>query len=179
VLTIWLLRLLVVVALVLLCVAAGSYAPAFAVTLVWGMTGLTFWAFLIGALRLPRFLLPVGRLEPAIYRRLGVGFVKKLVATRTWPVLNGFPPPEKLAGDQEALDRAEFTMQGAEVCHGAAFLLVLPVALFFLVNGRTAEVMWILAFNILLHAYPVMLQRSNRWRVQKVRQRRQVPGAEG
>jgi hypothetical protein len=29
--------------------------------------------------------------------------------------------------------------------------------------------MWIVAFNVLLNGYPVMLQRANRWRVQQIR----------
>jgi hypothetical protein len=35
--------------------------------------------------------------------------------------------------------------------------------------GNVSFAVWTLIFNILLNGYPVMLQRSHRWRIQKVR----------
>jgi hypothetical protein len=170
----WRLRILVLASIVLLCLIAGSGAPALALTLVWGPTGLFLLAFMRGALRLPRFLEPVNPFEPVLYRWLGVGLAKRIVATRLWPTLNGFDPPERLKASQESLERAEFTMMGAEICHGAAFISMFPVALFFLAVGRIPETFWILVFNLLLHGYPVVLQRANRWRIRQVNAHRRV-----
>jgi hypothetical protein len=167
----WGLRILVFASILLLCIMAGSSSPALALMLVWAPMGLVFFALTRGGLRLPRFLEPVKPIEPVLYRCLGVGLVKWIVATRTWPMLNGFDPPEKLKTSQESLDRAELTMRNAEVCHGALFILMFPVALCFLAVGRIPEVFWILGFNLLLHGYPVMLQRVNRLRIQQVRTR--------
>jgi hypothetical protein len=152
-----------------ICVFFGSSAPAFALMLVWAPMGLAFIAFKRGALHLPRFLVPVKKIEPMLYPWLGVGLVKRIVATRIWPMLNGFDPPETLKKRKGCLDRAELAMTEAEVCHGTLFILLLPVALGFLAVGRTPEAYWILAFDLLLHGYPVMLQRANRWRVQQAR----------
>ena len=170
----WGLRILAIASLVLLCFVAGSGTPALALSLVWGPTGLFLVAFMRGALRLPRFLEPVKPFEPVLYRWLGVGLVKRIVATPMWPMLNGFDPPERLKASQESLEHAELSMMGAEVCHGAAFILMLPVALYFLAVGRMAEVCWILVFTLLLHGYPVMLQRANRWRIRQVNAHRRV-----
>jgi hypothetical protein len=43
------------------------------------------------------------------------------------------------------------------------------VALFYMAVGRFAEAAWIIAFNLVLNGYPVMLQRVHRWRIQKIR----------
>jgi hypothetical protein len=166
---VWGLRILIVASILLLSMMVGSSAPALALMLVWAPMGLVYVFYTRGALRLPRFLVPVKRIEPVLYGSLGVGLVKKIVTTRIWPMLNGFDPPEKLKAGPEALGRAELTMIGAEVCHGTLFVLMLPVALYFLCVGRIPEVFWILIFALVLHGYPVMLQRSNRWRIQQIR----------
>ena len=166
---VWGLLILIIAGIMFLCVIAGSSAPALGLTLAWVPNLLFLLALQRGALRLPRFLVSVKPIEPVLYRWVGVGLVKRIVATRMWPLLFGADPPEKLKNNQESLDRAELMMMGAEVCHGATFILMFPVALYFLAVGRISEVFWILGFNLLLNGYPVMLQRTNRWRIQQVR----------
>lgn len=77
--------------------------------------------------------------------------------------------PPKLKNRQELLDRIDLSTSGAEVCHGATFILAFCVALFYLVTGQFQAAAWIFGYNMLLNGYPVMLQRTNRWRVQQVR----------
>jgi len=83
--------------------------------------------------------------------------------------MHGIQPHPKPTNRQELLDRIELSTMGAEVCHGATFLLAFLVALLLLAVGKFPEAMWIVAFNMFLNGYPVMLQRANRWRVQQVR----------
>lgn len=166
---IWGLRLLLLVSLISLCWLAGSGFPALAFALAWGPNALFLVAFMRGALRLSRILVPIRPIEPVLYRWVGVGLVKRIVATRMWPLLNGFEPPPKTRNRQELLARIELSTKGAEVCHGVTFILVLFASLLWLAAGRFSEAMWIFAFNLLLNGYPVMLQRVNRWRVQQVR----------
>jgi hypothetical protein len=83
--------------------------------------------------------------------------------------MNGQEPPPKPSNPQELLVRIDLSTRGAEVCHGATFMLVFLVALFLLAVGQLPEAGWIVAFNVLLNGYPVMLQRANRWRVQQIR----------
>src|SRR5690606_715566 len=122
-----------------------------------------------GALHLPGFLDSVHPVEPVLYRLVGVGFVKRIVATRVWPLMNGWEPPPKPRNRQDLMDRIESVTRGAEVCHGATFILASLVALFLLALGQFAEAAWIVAFNVLLNGYPVLLQRVNRSRVQQIR----------
>jgi hypothetical protein len=166
----WGLRTLFFLSIALLCWLAGSPFPSLAFALAWCPNGLFLLAYMRGVLRLPRFLVPVRRIEPALYRWIGVGIVKRIVAAPIWPILNGFAPPPKPENRHELLDRTDLATKLAEVCHGAAFILALFVALFYLAVGLFSEAMWILLFNLLLNGYPVMLQRVNRWRVQQVRE---------
>ena len=166
----WGLRLLFLGSLVVLpCALAGSSFPAFAFAVTWGPNGLFLVLFMRGALSLPRFLVSVQPVEPVLYRWVGVGFVKRIVATGTWPLMHGWKPPPKPRNHEELLNRVESSTIGAEVCHGAAFIFALLVALFFLAVGQFPEAVWVVAFNMLLNGYPVMLQRVNRWRVQQIR----------
>lgn len=154
---------------VLPCELADTGFPAIAFALAWSPNGLFLIWFTRGALPLPRILVAVHPLEPVLYRWIGVGLVKRIVATRLWPLMHGWKPPPKPAEVRELLDRVESATIGAEVCHGAAFMLASLVALFLLAVGRFSEAMWIIGYNVLLNGYPVMLQRANRWRVQQIR----------
>jgi hypothetical protein len=166
----WGLRILLLGSIVVLpCALAGSPFPSLAFALAWGPDGLFLLWLVRGAMHLPRFLVPVRPIEAVLYRWVGVGLVKRVVATRMWPLLNGQPPPPKPKNCQELLDRIEVATKGAEVCHGATFMLANFFALLYLAVGLLSKAVWILAFKLLLNGYPVMLQRVNRWRVQQVR----------
>jgi hypothetical protein len=166
---VWTLRVLIVSAIVLLCAWAKSGIPSWGVCIAWSPNGLFLWAFMRGTLRFPRFLEPVHRVEPVIYRWLGVGLVKRIVANRVWPMLHGVTPPSKPSARADFLDRIELDMKTAEICHAATFVLASCVAAYYLADGRASVAIWISVFNVALNAYPVMLQRSNRWRMQQAR----------
>ena len=166
---VWGLRILVIVGIAFLCSLADSGNPALAFALAWGPNGLFFVAFMRGALHLLRFLDPVRPIEPVLYHWVGVGLVKRLVTTRVWPMLVGIEPSPKPVNRREFLDRTELSTKGAEICHGATFILAFSVALFCLAVGRISAAVWILVFNMALNGYPVMLQRSNRWRIHQIR----------
>jgi len=148
---------------------AGSPFPALAFGVTWGPNGLFLLWLMRGALGLPRFLVSVHPMEPVLYRFLGVGLVKRIVATRIWPLMIGWKSHPKPRNRQELLDRIESASKGAEVCHGATFILAFSVALLLLAIGYSTEGALVAGFNLLLNGYPVMLQRVNRWRVQQIR----------
>jgi len=104
-----------------------------------------------------------------LYRWLGVGFIKLIVANQVWPMVHGFEPPPKPKDRADFLLRIELGMKGAEICHAATFLLATCIAAYYLGTGRGPVALWIMGFNVLLNAYPVMLQRSNRRRMQQFR----------
>ena len=85
-----------------------------------------------------------------LYRWAGVGIVKRIVETRIWPLMHGFEPPPMLRNRQELLNRIESATLGAEVCHGASFILAFLVALLFLAVGQFTEAVWIVAFSELI-----------------------------
>lgn len=166
---IWVLRISLITAIVLLCVWAKSGIPSWAIAIAWSPNGLFLALFTRGTLRLPRFLEPVHRIEPVLYRWLGVGFVKLIVANEVWPMLHGFEPPPKPKDREEFLTRIEQSMRGAEICHAATFVVASCIAAYYAMTGRASVAIWITVFNVALNAYPVMLQRSNRWRMQQGR----------
>ena len=166
---VWGLRILVFASLMFLCSLAGSGIPAMAFGLAWGPNVLFLFLTMRGTLQLPRFLVPVQPIEPVIYRWVGVGLAKRIVATRMWPLMHGSEPPPRLSNRQDLLDRTAQDTKIAEVCHGATFIVVNLFVLFYLVVGRFSDGLWSLAFNVLLNGYAVMAQRVNRWRVQEAR----------
>jgi hypothetical protein len=166
---VWGLRLLVFGGVALLCLMAHSGIPAVAFALVWGPNYPFFGAAMVGALRLPRFLVPVHSIEPTVYRWVGVDIIKWIVTTRAWLMLVGLEPPRKLSSRHAFLDRTEQVTKGAEICHGASFVFASCIALCCLAIGGNSAAVWILAFNIALNGYPIMLQRSIRWRVHRLR----------
>jgi hypothetical protein len=175
--TVWALRTLVLAFIVFLCVAASSLSPAFAFAVAWGPSVLFALAFLSGALRFPALLNSVHPIEPVLYRWLGVGLVKRLVATRVWPAFVGVVPPPNPTNRSDFVDRIEHSTQGAEISHWPTLVLASGIALLCLVAGRGSVAAWILVFNVLLNAYPIMLQRLNRWRLQEIRANPRLRGS--
>ena len=174
---VWGLRILVIAGLVALCALAGSSNPTIAFSLAWGPNGLFLMAYTKGALRLPRLLERVHPIEPALYHLLGAGLVKRVVATRMWPLLIGFddlPPKPRNRG--ALIAHVDEMTKGAEVCHAATFILAGVVGVVCLAYERYSAAFWIFVFNFALNGYPVMLQRANRWRVQQIRSPRTIPG---
>jgi hypothetical protein len=123
---------------------------------------------MVGALQLPGLLEPVHPIEPTLYRWFGVGWIKKLVTSRAWLMLVGLEQPQKATSRHALLNRTELVTKGAEICHGAALVFASCIAILCIAGGEIATAVWILSFNFALNGYPIMLQRSNRWRVQQV-----------
>jgi hypothetical protein len=163
------LRALVLVFVAVLCVTTDSLEPAIAFALTLGPSILFVAAFMAGALPFPSFLNSVRPLEPVLYQWLGVGLVKRVVATRIWPVLVGVVPPPRPTDRTEFLNSVERSTHGAEICHWPTFVLACGVAILCFVFGRVSLAAWIMAFNVILNGYPIMLQRSNRWRLHRIR----------
>jgi hypothetical protein len=165
---VWLLRFAFTAVLVVLAAASsGMAALAFAVSS--GANLLFLRLFMRGSLSLPRVLEQVHEIEPVIYHWLGVGLVKRIVATRLWPVLIGFDPPPQSKSRQDLLNRTEMAARGAEVCHAATFALTSLVGLVFLSVDNVTAAVWIAGCSVVLDGYPVMMQRCHRWRVQCIR----------
>ena len=102
-----------------------------------------------------------------VYERLGIRLFKRLV--RRGP-LALFSPTLHLPRDKTvpALRKLETEMRKAETGHVLASLVTLLFAGYALLQGWFDAVAWLLAFNILINGYPVMLQRYNRMKLQEL-----------
>jgi hypothetical protein len=165
----WGLRLLVIGTITLLCLLTDSVFPAIGFALTWIPNYPLFIAAAGGVLRLPRRLAKVHFIEPVLYRWAGVGLVKRIVTTRAWLLMVGLEAPEGQTTRRNQMERIELLTKGAEVVHGAAFVFAASMALLCVAIGGVPAAVWIAAFNLGLNGYPVMLQRSNRWRLQQIR----------
>jgi hypothetical protein len=61
--------------------------------------------------------------------------------------------------------------RSAEAGHGIIFLLMLGLTLYALARGWWDAVGWLMLFNIIFNAYPVLLQRYNRIRLIRIIER--------
>ncbi len=96
-----------------------------------------------------------------VYESLGIRLFKRLV--RRGPLSIFSPtlrfPKEKTISTLRHLDSE---MQKAETGHVLIFILMLLFSSYSLLRGWFDGVGWMLAFNIIINGYPIMLQRYNR-----------------
>jgi hypothetical protein len=96
-----------------------------------------------------------------IYERLGVRFFKRLI--RRGP-LAAFNPDLHLPAERspERLAHLEGRMRDAEAAHLILFVATLGPAVHAAARGWWTSAALILAFDVVMNGYPVMLQRYNR-----------------
>src|SRR5512139_628434 len=167
---------LVTIGVVLLIVwsldAFGFRSPVFAFLLNWLAMS---WVALAGQaipFALPARYYDIKTFERTgrVYERLGVPLFKKLV--RRGP-LAIFSPTLRLPKVKTitALQHLDHEMRKAEAGHVYVFLLMLVFTGYALLNRWFDAVVWMLAFNVLINGYPIMLQRYNRIMLQDLIQR--------
>jgi hypothetical protein len=146
--------------------ACGPRSAGFAFLLVWSIM---CWATLVLRLypvRLPSayYELGPGERDGRRYERLGVLVAKRLL--RRGP-LSVFNPKLHLPAvrDAQAFAQLDAAMRGAETNHVIMFLIVLLAIAHAILRGWWDAAAWTLLFNVLINAYPVMLQRYNRGRL--------------
>jgi hypothetical protein len=181
------LKKLVVLALVTLAAVAlilwsldafGFRSPTFAFLLNWLAMS---WVAIAG--QAVHFSLPQGyyHIQPFertghMYERLGVRLFKRLV--RRGP-LAMFSPTLRFPKDRTivALRHLDDEMRKAETGHVCIFMLMLLFISAALLRGWFDAAGWMLLFNVIINAYPVMLQRYNRIKLQElIDQQCIVPG---
>jgi hypothetical protein len=150
--------------------AFGVRSPLFAflanwLVMAWGAITGQVWELLLpaGYYRLRAF-----ESDGGVYEYLGIRWFKKLV--RHGP-LTVFAPTLRSKRKITELPRAELITLQREMCktetgHLAIGLVAALMAGYALLRGWWDAAGWLLLFNILINAYPVMLQRYNRARLQ-------------
>jgi hypothetical protein len=84
------------------------------------------------------------------------------MTSRLYRVVN---PSFRLSGGRQGLATLRETMNAAEAAHALLFVMVSVIAIAALMLGWADSALWLTVFNIVLNAYPVMLQRYNRLRL--------------
>lgn len=100
-----------------------------------------------------------------LYEKLGVVFIKKLLRRGPFSI---FSPTLHFSGDADALPKLENEMRNAEAGHLTIFLVMLLFAGMAMVRGWFDAAGWLLLFSIILNIYPMMLQRYNRIRINRI-----------
>lgn len=146
--------------------AFGGDSVGFALAVVWlPMTGLGTISHLV-PIRLPAAWHRLRRCERdgRVYRRLGVGLIKRLLRRGPLALFNpglrlpADPTPTRLA----ALDQR---MCAAEASHTILFVATVAIAAHAAARGWWLAAACTLGFDVVVNGYPVMLQRYNRARL--------------
>jgi hypothetical protein len=101
------------------------------------------------------------------YERLGIYLFKRIVRRG---LLSVFSPTLRFPAKKTtpALRVLEDEMRKAETSHLVIFFIILLPIGYALFKGWFDAFAWLLLFNILFNGYPVMLQRYNRIKLQKL-----------
>lgn len=132
------------------------------------------WTLVLGTVlavplmvRLPErwFRVPAG--EHVVHRMLGVSAFNSLLDLSGWNRHLALPM-RGFNGTKASLRTLELSVRAGASAHGACFVIHLLLAAFALFTGHRWGAFWILLFGVLVHLYPVLLQRSIMLRLQPV-----------
>lgn len=145
----------------------GPASRRFAFVAVWAPMA---WLGTISRVVTPRLPARIHELRPferggaRIYELLGVRVVK--AALRRGP-LAAFNPDLHLPTDPtpERIAQLDQRMRDAEASHGLLFVVTLVAAGAARARGWSRTARWMVAWDVVLNGYPVMLQRYNRGRL--------------
>jgi Glycosyl-4,4'-diaponeurosporenoate acyltransferase len=156
---------LLALVLVWAALEVGVSSVAFALVVAWVPNGWMVVAFSVRPLSLPKGYYQLRKFERRLYECLGIRIFSRLLGSRLYVRL---VPEFSDSARRGSLVTLEKLACHAETAHLLVFFLALPFAGFSAWTGQTNAAVWGMVFNILLNAYPVMLQRYNRGRIQKL-----------
>jgi hypothetical protein len=132
------------------------------------------WTLMLGPLvaapvmlRLPVrwFRVPPG--EHILHRAVGVGLFSQLLDRSGWNRHVALPM-RRFDGTRSALRSLQLSVRGSASAHGACFGVHIFLAALALASGHSQGALWILLPGVVVHLYPVLLQRSIMLRLQPV-----------
>ncbi|GAA4299173.1 hypothetical protein GCM10023183_08110 [Nibribacter koreensis] len=100
-----------------------------------------------------------------LYENLGINFFRKVLVWIGWEKLNKKSNPVK--NDPQDLNLLEYRTKQSELGHLIILFVVFGFSLFVAIEYGAKEAIWLIALNIILNLYPILLQRYNRPRIQK------------
>lgn len=150
----------------LVALQAGEPAGAFVRAALANLIVATWSSFVLPLRGLPRFeaWYALRRCERSgrLYRWLGVPLFRALVRRGPLAVFNPALPAAWHTGDPARIERET---RAAEAGHGIAFAIVLVLAATELARGHPAVAVWLVALDLPMNLYPVLLQREHRLRL--------------
>lgn len=116
--------------------------------------------------RLPRQWFRVSERERLLHRVLGLGAFGRLLDVSGWN-RRVLEPIRGFSGGRAGLPSLERSLRAAAVSHGICFAihLLLAILALFCAHPRSAA-LWMLLPGVVVHLYPVLLQRSLMLRIQ-------------
>jgi len=154
-------------ALALVLVVYGPATAAFGVLLnAFVVSQVAGWAQVI-SFELPGPYYCLTRIERngRIYVYAGVLLFKRVMTSRRYRAFN---PAFDASHWHRRPEELTARMRHAEGAHAVAFGIALGLSVITVALGSLIAAMWILLFNVVGNAYPVMLQRYNRARVERL-----------
>ena len=152
----------------------------------WALLALLAWVFnmfVTGTFAFVGFVLPTFRLLPDGYYRvrspdrlrrvcrvLRVDLFRRVLLATLWR--NRARRRRFFDGTRAGVERLDHASRSAEFGHAGAFLVVSAAAVVWTADGAAALAGLTFAWNVAGNFYPVLLQRSHRVRVQRLRSRR-------
>lgn len=141
----------------------GARSPLFAFNLHFTLMGAAVVVDHLVAPALTSRRFEVSPREVAVYRRLGVGGFMRILRRIGWT--RAIRDPRVFDGTRRTVASYERATRHGENAHAALFLIVLVPIAWVAAKGWWDAVFWLGSMNVAFHAYPVMLQRSQRLRL--------------
>ncbi len=155
-----------VLATLLVALETGARGDVFVRAALANLVVVTWSSFVLPLRGLPRFdeYYTLRRWERSgrLYRRLGVPWFRALVRRGPLALFNGALPAAWHTGDPARIERET---RAAEAGHATAFVLVLALAGIAAMRGEVARAAWMVALDLPMNLYPVLLQRDHRVRL--------------
>jgi hypothetical protein len=143
----------------------GPSNPWYAVTVAWGTCSLEPAVFAPVMRRVPRQWSRVPTSERVLHRIVGVGIFGWLLDVSGWNHL--IRPMRGFSGNKAGLLSLEQHARAGAIAHGICFAIHVLLAILALFTGHSWNgALWMLLPGVVVHLYPVLLQRSMMLRLQ-------------
>jgi hypothetical protein len=109
--------------------------------------------------------------EGSIYRWFGVKFYISILKLIGWEKIIRKGQPIK--NNLESLTKFEFWTKGSETVHLFSAIFVTAVTIWIAWRYSFSHIKWLVLSNVLLNVYPVLLQRYNRPRINRLIRRQE------
>lgn len=104
--------------------------------------------------------------EGKIYKHLGVDFYRKLLVVSGWERSRIKETPIRRSLD--LLQYYEYRTRASEFGHGIIAIIIGFITLYVFIAYSFKEAIWLMLLNTFMNIYPIIVQRYNRPRVQRV-----------